>query len=467
MSILSRFSRRSLLRSAGASLLLAPLLRAEVARAQNTTIRRFITLFHPNGSMYLGAASPQASGSSFTFGSYYQALERHRANTIALTGMRIGGDPYGSQAPDEGGHASGGWGCLTCTSSNDTHNATGPSVDQFIARKLNEQGLAPSARAPVFRVGPSGGGWTNYFEDAGRPVSALISPTQAYGNLFAGFTPGPGSTAVRAAALIARKRSVLDSAWADCKGQLGVLPSEGRAMLDYHCERIRELERSLQAPPPVNTCTPPEAALTAVANLNPSTPANYPALTDFFFKLMTTAFTCDIVRVASFSFGQTAARFNAPWLNPQVLASVNTGESNVNDHHSHTHAGTEQTVGLFMRWYAEKFASLLDLLKEQQPDGTRLMDTTLAHWTTEYGKGPAHDTDGAVMFIFADPSQFRTNRLISYPVTDAEPTSTQGKLEGQRHHAMMVSMIQAMGISGVNQFGAVQGGSGPLAVLSS
>jgi hypothetical protein len=466
MNILTRFSRRTLLRSAGASLLLAPLLRAEVARAQNTTIRRFVTLFHPNGSMYLGNSSPHTTASGFSLGNYYQALERHRENTIALTGMRIGGDPYGSQAPDEGGHASGGWGCLTCTSSNNTHQATGPSIDQFIARKLQEQQLAPTARAPVFRVGPGGGGWANYFEAAGRPISALTSPTQAYGNLFAGFTPGPGSTATRAAALIARKRSVLDSAWADCKGQLSVLPSEGRTMLDYHCERIREVERALQAPPPVSTCTPPEAALTAVANLNPATAANYPALTDFFFKLMATAFTCDIVRVASFAFGQTAARFGAPWLNAPVLSSVNTGEMNVNDHHSHTHAGTEQSVGLFMNWYAQKYAGLLDLFKEVQPDGTRLMDSTLAHWTTEYGKGPAHDTWGAVMFIFANPTMFRTNRLLEYPVTHFQPTSPEGKQEGQRHHAMMVSMIQAMGITGVTQFGDPQGGSGPLAALT-
>lgn len=70
------------------------------------------------------------------------------------------------------------------------------------------------------------------------------------------------------------------------------------------------------------------------------------------------------------------------------------------------------------------------------------------------------------MFIFANPTQFATNRLISFPVTNHAPTSDVGKQEGQRHHAMMVSMIQAMGITGVNQFGDVQGGSGPLAELA-
>ena len=158
MTTPNRFSRRSMFQSLGSMLLLAPILRSESALAQSKPIRRFIALFHPNGSMYLGGAAPSGAATGFSFGSYYQALERHRAETIAFTGLRIGGEPYGTQAGVDGGHGAGGWGCLTCTSSKNTGHATGPSIDQFIARKLNEQGLAPTPRAPVFRVGPGGGG---------------------------------------------------------------------------------------------------------------------------------------------------------------------------------------------------------------------------------------------------------------------------------------------------------------------
>lgn len=473
MNVPLRFRRRDLFKSFAAAALLGPVLRATDARAAGAPIKRFVALCHPNGKAYLNIGGPSGPETGFQLGTFYSAaLERHRADTLALTGVRLGGVPYGSEAAEDGGHGSGGWACLTCTSSKNTGAATGPSVDQLIARKLYEQGLAPSARAPVFCVGASGGRWQSFYESAGTAVPLITSPTQAFAGLFSGVMGGGNPGAAAAAAAVARKRSILDAAWQDCKTAMPALPTEGRAQLDYHCERIRDLERALQAPPPMmQACTPP-AVPAALANVDTSNPNNYPALADWFMKLIEAAFVCDVTRVASFTFGVPSVRFNMPWLN---LPTYDFGSGiSGNDHHTYSHGELPAQLARFVGWYAEKFSSLLDKLKAPQPDGTRLLDSTLVHWTGEIGNtwpagagGALHDIGDHTMFVFGSMGgTFRTGRHLAFPTTHfIGDQSDQAKVEARPHHALMVSLIQAMGITGVNQFGDPAGGSGTLARL--
>jgi hypothetical protein len=443
------FRRRDLLLGAGAAALLAPILRATMARAEPEPAKRLVVLLTPNGLNYLDAA-PSGPETAFDLGDYYAPLEAHKGDVIALTGMHIGGVPYGSNS--ETGHRSGGMGCLTCTPDESTGWATGPSIDQLVARKLAEQGLAPYVRAPVFSVGASGTSdyAHSFYETAAVPVPLVDDPLAAFDALFHDLA---GGSEEETAQLLARKKSVLDAAWKDCKSFVPDLPSEGRALLEYHCDRIRELEQNLEGLAGL-TCTPPTSALATVSALDRNNPDSYPALVDFFWELIEVALVCDATRVVSFSFGDTGARFNMPWVDPPLLSAVDTGETNVKDHHSHTHAGTRESVGLFMNWYAMKIAALFDRLKAPLPDGSRLLDSTIAYWTTEYGAGGAHDNANVPMFVLGSAGgRFQTGRHLAYD-NDAAHT-----------HALMVSLIQAMGITGVDQFGHPAGGSGPLAAL--
>lgn len=468
---MTTLSRRTLFKSAAAAALLGPVLRSFDARAAGTPIKRFITLLHPNGNDF-GSHGPQWTNNAIDFGSFYAPLARHRAETIVLKGLRLGGIPWGGEAPDEAGHGSGGWACLTARSSQNTSTATGPSVDQFIARKLFEQGLAPNANAPVFRVGPmANSGWQSHYEGAGRPVPHLTTPSAAFQQLFSGLMGG-GTTGSQAIAnAIARKRSVLDAAWADCKSQLSAIPTEGRAQVDEYCARIRDLERALQAPPVGPTCSAP--SLGALASINVDDPNNYAAVTDFFFQCMETAFVCDVTRVASFTFGTSAVRFNMPWLG---LPSYDFGSGiSGSDHHTYSHGELPTQLARFVDWYASRFAMLLDRLKAPQTGGGNLLDDTLVYWTGEIGNtwpsgasGALHDLAEHTNFVFGGAnSPFRRGKLHQLPVTRwVGYQSADARRDAVHHHALLVSLIQAMGVTGVNQFGDPNGGSGPLALLT-
>lgn len=443
-----KLDRRALLKSASLSLLLAPVVRSTMAwGADPVAPRRFITLFTPNGLNYLDAG-PSGGEATYDVGDYYRPLERHKAVMLAFSGMRIGGAPYGQNT--EMGHKSGGFGCLTNTPDELTGKATGPSVDQFIAQKLNDQGKSPTRRAPIYGVATNrnGGYVPVYFESSGVIAPTETNPLTAFMAAFP--SSGTGAALVKQ---LQRKKSILDVAWADCKSHLPALPSQGKALLDYHCTRIRELEDELTFN--INTtCVAPQSALDAVSALSPGNPNDYPALTDFWFKLMEVTLLCDLTRVTSFTFGDDAARLNMPWVSPPVIDTVDTGETNVKDHHSHTHAGSRASVGLFMNWYSQKISGFIDRLRVVTPTGKSLLDSTNVYWTTEYG-GAGHSNADVPMFLFGDGGgAFRMGRHL-HGTNDAKDT-----------HALFVSLIAAAGVSGVNQFGHPGGGSGPLARLA-
>ena len=455
-----KIHRRDLLRSAALAALILPIARSTMARAAEPKARRFVTLFTPNGAQY-GDALPSGGETNFDFGDFYRPLERHRADTIALTKLHMGGVPYGEN--HEYGHYSGSVGCLTCTTEERIDpttgdgtgellgKAAGPSIDQFIAQALFDARLAPSRRAPVYGISSSRfpEGYPVYHESAGKLAPIETDPQAAYQAMFDGVA---SSTGEDISLLIARRKSVLDAAWGDCQSYLPALPTEGRVLLDYHCTRIRELEQSLQVG---LVCDPAATGFASVAGLSPEDPNNYPALTDFFFRLMTVAFQCDLTRVASFAFGGSgASRVNMPWLDAPLIAEVDTGERNVRDHHSHTHAGTRETCTLFMQWYASKMAEFLDGLTRRQPNGSRLLDDTVVLYTPEFGGAMSpHGNAEVPMLVFGSGGQFRTGRHLQFD-NDAKHT-----------HALMVSLIQSVGLTGVDQFGLKGGGRGTLGRL--
>jgi hypothetical protein len=446
----AKLDRRSLLKHAALATFIAPAVRQTMARAQGAP-KRLMCVFWPNGLNHV-SAGPSGSETTWSLGEYFTNLEKHKADTLAFAGLQVGGVPYGANT--EYGHQSGGKGCLTCTPDEKTGKATGPSIDQLVSQKLFEQKLAPMRKAFIFGVGASKlpGYGPVFHEAAGKLAPIEADPKLAYQSVFSNVMVTGGQDINK---LIARRKSILDVALADCKAQLPALPANGKLLVDYHCTRIRELEDSLAGTAgSIKTCAEPKAALDAIAALNAKDPNNYPALTDFFWKLTQTVFLCDISRVASFTWGNTASRFNMPWVMPPTLASVDTGEKNVKDHHSHTHAGTRQTIGLFMAWYAQKMSALLDLLKEKGPDGQRLLDSMIVHLTTEYGGGGPHYNGNFSCFIFGSAGgQLKQGRLLQY------------KNDTKMHHAMMVSIIKAMGIKGVEQFGHPMGGMGPNAAM--
>ena len=346
-------------------------------------------------------------------------LERHRADTIALSGMQIGGVPYGKNT--ETGHKSGGMGCLTCAPD---------GVDRFRDRALHRsvdgadrptQGLGPivASRSVAADV------HLRLHEAAGKPAIVENNPKVAYDSLFANVAASTGQDTSK---ILARKKSILDAALDDCNSHLPALPAAGKALLDYHCTSIRQMEANLQSSA-VMCARHPQGGLRQEQRARLGQPQQLRSAHRLLLSDQSIANCPPILDVQSFSFGNDAARLNMPWLNPPVLATVDTGEKNVRDHHSHTHAGTRETVGMFMKWYTGKFAQFLDMFQQKLPDGSptagqhgRLLDHRVRRrWA------PQQSVAG---FLGNAGGTFKTNRHLHYDN------------DGKHSHALMVSLIK-------------------------
>src|SRR5690606_21470437 len=109
-----------------------------------------------------------------------------------------------------------------------------------------------------------------------------------------------------------------------------------------------------------------------------------------------------------------------------------------------------ETLARVYRWYAQRFAYLLDrLANTPDVDGTSVLDNTLILWGTELGVGWTHKLDN-VPFILAGGAN---SRLRGGQYLD---------VKGGQTTRLLVTALHAMGLTDVESYGSTDAGSGPL-----
>ena len=159
---------------------------------------------------------------------------------------------------------------------------------------------------------------------------------------------------------------------------------------------------------------------------------------------MVSALACDLTRVASLQYkiGDNDNAFYR-WLGIDFEG-----------HHLITHAGDSDekartALGAIYRWYADRFAYLLDKLAAVPEGNGTMLDHTLVVWGSELGKGNSHS--------FA-PTPF----VIAGGAGGAVKAGRFFSLDRVPHNRLLVSVCNAMGLVNVQKFGATDPGTGPL-----
>jgi hypothetical protein len=435
---MSAYTRRAFLEQlglAGGAAALFPWLRAsERARAAAAPLPKLLLFFTPHGTVW-DQFRPQGGETDFTLSPILEPLAAHRDRVVIVDGiaMESGTEYYiphtytmpllwtgspidtsgGGFCRDDHGGRCFGWN-------------TGISVDQFVAAQLGdplpypsiELGYACGGMHPAARM---------IYGAVGTPKSPIDDPVRAFETFFGAVNPD-----VEAAARDAlRRRSVLDAVRSDLGSHRAQLSPADRARLDAHATALRELERSLV----------PSAVLCE----RPALPADVTAETaiDRQSEMIAAVLGCGLTRVASFQL-RIADNDNSlyPWV------GLDTG-----GHHTRSHdsaAATQQTLAQVYRWYAQRFAYLLDRLAAT-PDagGGSLLDNTFVIWGSELGRAWDHDIAN-VPFIFAGGAAGKLSG--GRYLTVASP----------RHNRVLVSACHAMGLTDVETYGSLDDDVGPL-----
>jgi hypothetical protein len=415
-------TRRRFLTTLGAAAIAAPFLRPSLARADGPR-KRFIFMMTANGFQEDGIAIA-GSGTSFTLGPSLRPLEPHRAKLTFLRGL----DNAASYEGPGGAHQKGCGAWLTGRPLNDgdftggngdllSGWASGMSLDQRIANVVGQETRLPSLELGVQVRGASNRHRISY-SGSDAPLPPESSPHRAYTRLFGGVI-GSDAAAVR---LRRRRRSVLDFVGGDLARLEAQVAVDDRAALDAHLERIRELERQLDATG--TTCTAP----TEPAAFDPMREATYERAGTLQIDLMVAAMACDITRIGTllWSGGTSGQRF----------PSLGFGEG----HHPLSHDGdsnapSQEKLREIDLFHAQRFAHLvarLDETPEPGGEGT-MLDHTVVVWGSELSKGNTHSRrDMPIVMAGGLGGYFRTGRAL--------------RLAGRPHNDLLLTILHGFGI---------------------
>ena len=272
---------------------------------------------------------------------------------------------------------------MTCqqvffTSGADIYN--GISVDQVYAQAIQGQTTFGSVELGMEGGSASGSCDSGYpcayprnisWASATTPMSKVTNPRTAFNRLFASFNSTLSEEEVE------RKRqqrlSVLDFVLTDIQGLQPRLNARDNQKLDEYLTAVRELEQRIQQ---LNEqeCLPGDG---------PGAGGSFEDEVAAMNDIMALALQCDLTRVASFMLGNGGSNRNYNFI----------GVSGA--HHELSHHGNDadkiEDLTVIDTWEVQQFASLVRQLGEiNDADGSRLIDNTLAFFSSEIEDGNSH-----------------------------------------------------------------------------
>ena len=447
--------------------LYAGLGRSRPAVAAPGDIPRRIIFFYGAGMLYdfweptASVGKPMPEEFDFQLGELHAPLQPFKDRAIYLDGIGMVSEEVDLGAKGNA-HVQGAKHALAPYDSAGTDLPGGASIDQFIAKALNE----PQAITPHASLILQAAGWTNeqgLFSGAvasgpGALVPGIWDPRTAYDKVFGNFQGGDDPAVIDQ--LRAQRAAVFGLAADDFGGLASRVGTADAERLQIHLDLLRDLEERLKLQDKL-TCTPPEVFVTPPGNFEKYEASffagNYNLSADLHSRLITASLACDQTRVVTFEhqypgdsdFGYTAGQFDTTDAHDLV--------HKVNDKNSPQYQIPEAVACIrkMCTIEAQKLANLLDMLsKVPEADGKTLLDHTLVLYCGQIAYG-SHDLARLPWVVIGDAGgYFKTGRYIKYA---ANPNSTRGL----PHNNLYVSLANAMGIA-IDSFGNPAACTGPL-----
>ncbi|HEY2012158.1 MAG TPA: DUF1552 domain-containing protein [Bryobacteraceae bacterium] len=258
---------------------------------------------------------------------------------------------------------------------------SGPSIDQFVAKKIGNDSRFRSLQIGVSQesFGESmqrNMSWSGYE----RALPPEMIPHRLFDRLFGAREEG----------WVNRKRSVLDAVRDDAAALKKKLPADDQARMDEHLSGIRDMERAIAGlPPEYRHVDPPDFD---------GDMKDWPRIAKLQSDLLVKALATHQTRVASYMLTKCQGLSRFPWL----------GYTSAR-HHDYTHAegkaqGADGVEGQrvlrdICRWHVEEFAYLIGKLKSVPEGGGTLFDHCCLLFVHEHAEANPHKNNGLAMIV--------------------------------------------------------------------
>lgn len=463
----AKLGRRSLLASAGlagASYFLPTLRPGYAAEAPP---KRLLIVYTHQGTLPWLWGKTAGGRTDFQFNHLLSPFEAYKKDMVLLDGVhfRALDLPDGRKGAD--GHGSTQACSLTANKQlndpgkgafSDTQSrGTGPSFDYWISRQLEAQngGKSPTPyserRFRVMERGSDNALWGRPFQDEQNVwLHAGPDPLKEFNALFG--TNAMSGMAIDTAGL-GRRKSALDFANAEFRNVANVVGQVEKQRLDRHAQIIRELEMSLTARAESASSCVPSLKAPPVSYVDSGTRWNHTASN--FPKLVQSAFSCDLTRVASLQVEYPLDSLYGG-LDPAKLGGINSLHDLV--HAINMESGENQDksrLAAAKGYYLEvsKFVKgVVDTLADtKEPDGSRLLDHTIVLWCGEIAT-PSHTyEDCKWALIGGSKAGIKTGQFLEF---GRKPSNGD----------VFTSIAEALGVKG-KKFGHPDATVGPISEI--
>jgi hypothetical protein len=453
-----RLNRRAVLRGAGSIAIALPWLEVmepeKKAWAAGTPAQRFVAIYTPGGTVR-DKYTPTGTETAPVLSPILAPLEPVKSKILIIDGLDMK-SAVGEQ------HQAGICALLTGTpqSAANRNFAGGPSIDQVIATRISVGKKAkPSIQMAVrWATGKSHGllhpiNSLNFEDNAMfSPIPPRLDPVEIFNDLFGTLMPGPNGDP---AAIIARKKSILDyvdKRYAALSPRLGVAD---RMKVEQHLSKIREIEMGLNVTtPPMGMCKAPTKVDTSDYNprsglmssdtgsiVDTPTDAAIPKVGKYLTDMLVMSLACDMTAVASLQWTDTEAKHTFPWLTlPQ-------------HHHFYQHDGGFKPVECqqIYTWYSQQHLYLIQQMQAVDMGGHTLLDESVVFFGSELQEPPTHLKGNMPFMLAGNGGGLRTGRWL--------------KFNSLPHNNLLVSILNLFGDTR-QTFGTAQYCTGPLTGLT-
>jgi uncharacterized protein DUF1552 len=453
-----QFSRRDLLRAAGATLAVPAFLQSSFADAASIP-PPLVLLMQTNGT-HQESFWPTASSWNATTGTWDSVI-LNKLLTNPLLGPKatlIKGINYQAiKTPDGNQHDQGFHGLYSGFDSIAGPGGSyggGISLDQRLIREAN----LSAAKLKNIHCGVHA---VNYMAiNAGRLSFSATGPAQQipceldlyalYERVFG--SGATGQDAAKAQLRLMQRKSVLDAVAGDLTAlENRVGPSE-REKIDIHLTALRDFENRLSGSagtggPVVAGCTNVMPSKTGVPTGGQGNEANAETLERLFMEFIANTVACKMVGVLSFQFGRGGEHFHYNWLNIPGMPS------DAHDYVAHLDSGDANIARInieIKKWYTDVVSDLAGRLAAfPQGNGQTALDTSLVVWGNEQATGP-HDQKNIPIILLGNGSG-RLKRTGYVVDSGAQPHQRLGAT------ILNIMGVAATGFGGLPNCGLISG----------